>query len=136
MQKLKSQCPQHLALSIFGDKWTLLIIRDMLIEGKRYFREFLQSDEKIASNILANRLKFLEKEGVIHKKKDPDHKQKIMYLLTPKGIDLLPILLENARWSLKYMPVAKEEAKKASTFLSISSEKMKSVIKELNLMHS
>ncbi|TYP76153.1 HxlR family transcriptional regulator [Aquimarina intermedia] len=135
MQMSKFQCPQYLALSIFGDKWTLLIIRDMLIEGKRYFREFLQSEEKIASNILASRLKFLEKEGIIHKKKDPDHKQKIIYLLTPKGIDLLPILLENARWSLKYMPVAKEEAKKAKAFLSISSEKMKSVLRELSDIH-
>ncbi|WP_378185834.1 winged helix-turn-helix transcriptional regulator [Aquimarina sp. W85] len=131
----KSKCPQYLALSIFGDKWTLLIIRDILIEGKRYFREFLQSDEKIASNILTNRLKFLEKERIIHKKKDPDHKQKIVYLLTPKGVDLLPVLLENARWSIKHMSVDSEEVKKAKTFLAISPEKMQSVMKELHRIH-
>ena len=77
MKESKSNCPQNLILEVIGDKWTLLIIRDMIINNKRYFREFLQSREKIASNILSNRLRALEKEGIIHKKKDQKHKKKI-----------------------------------------------------------
>ncbi len=114
----RSHCPQYLGLDVFGDKWTLLIIRDMMIEGKRHFREFLQSEEKIASNILTNRLNDLEAEGIITKKEDPSHKQKIIYSLTQKGIDLFPILMEIARWSINHKPVAREDAKKASKILA------------------
>lgn len=112
-KKYRSHCPQYLGLEVFGDKWTLLIIRDMMIDGKRHFREFLQSEEKIASNILASRLEALEAEGIIYKGADPSHKQKIVYSLTEKGIDLFPILIEIARWSIKHKPVDPEKAKKA-----------------------
>ncbi len=135
MKKYKSYCPQYLTLDVIGDKWTLLIIRDMIIEGKRYFREFLQSEEKIASNILASRLQSLEKEGIIHTKKDPHHKQKIIYLLTQKGIDLFPILLENARWSLKYKPVDRNDAEKAKAILDGGTKKMKSIMEQLRKNH-
>ena len=135
MKKYKSYCPQYLTLDVIGDKWTLLIIRDMIIEGKRYFREFLQSEEKIASNILASRLQSLEKEGIIHTKKDPHHKQKIIYLLTQKGIDLFPILLENARWSLKYKPVDRNDAEKARAILDGGTKKMKSIMEQLRKNH-
>lgn len=135
MKESKSNCPQNLILEVIGDKWTLLIIRDMIINNKRYFREFLQSREKIASNILSNRLRALEKEGIIHKKKDPKHKQKIIYLLTQKGIDLFPILMENARWSLKYKPVDKEDAEKAKSILDGGTKKMKSIMVALEKLH-
>jgi len=135
MKKQKSYCPQYLALEIIGDKWTLLIIRDMIIGGKRYFGEFLKSEEKIASNILTNRLKSLEKEGIIYKKKDKEHKQKIIYLLTQKGIDLFPILMENARWSLKYKPVDKYDAKMAKSILDGGTNKMKFIMEELKKTH-
>lgn len=131
----KSYCPQYLALTIIGDKWTLLIIRDMIIEGKKYFNEFLGSKEKIATNILTNRLQFLEKEGIVHKKKDPDHKQKIIYQLTEKGIDLFPILMENARWSLKYMPVDKEDAEKVQAILNGGNDKIGAIMKVLKNEH-
>ncbi len=114
---LKSNCPQYLGLDVFGDKWTLLIIRDLMIENKRHFREFLQSKEKIASNILTNRLNALEKEGIIVKKEDPSHKQKIIYSLTQKGVDLYPIMMEIARWSIKHKPVDKKDAQKANKIL-------------------
>lgn len=117
-KSFRSHCPQYLGLDVFGDKWTLLIIRDMMIEGKSHFREFLQSKEKIASNILTNRLNDLEAEGIISKKEDPSHKQKIIYSLTQKGIDLFPILMEVARWSVKYKPVDKDDAEKASKILA------------------
>jgi len=69
----RSGCPINLALEVFGDKWTLIIIRDIMFEGKRHFRELLQSEEKIASNILTDRLNMLEREGIITKSPDPDH---------------------------------------------------------------
>ncbi len=134
-KKYKSYCPQYLALEAFGDKWTLLIIRDMMIDGKKYFREFLQSKEKIATNILANRLQVMEEEGIIHKKKDPSHKQKIIYLLTEKGVDLFPILIENARWSLKYKPVNEQDAIKTQAILDGGEEAIRDIIKKLKEEH-
>ncbi len=135
MKKQKSNCPQYLALEVIGDKWTLLIIRDMMIGGKRYFGEFLKSKEKIASNILTNRLQSLEKEGIIYKTKDKEHKQKIIYLLTEKGINLFPILMENARWSLKYKSVNKDDAKMVKSILDGGTEKMKLIMEELKITH-
>ncbi len=135
MKSHRSHCPQNLVLEVIGDKWTLLIMRDIMIEGKRYFREFLQSKEKIASNILSNRLKSLEEEGILYKEGDPSHKQKIRYSLTQKGIDLFPILMENARWSLKYKPVDKEDAKKAQKLLDKGQEGILAVMEELKEAH-
>ncbi len=135
MKKQKSYCPQYLALEVIGDKWTLLIIRDMIISGKRYFGEFLKSKEKIASNILTNRLQSLEKEGIIYKTKDTEHKQKIIYLLTQKGIDLFPILMENAKWSLKYKPVDKYDAKVLKSILDGGTDKMNFIMEGLKKTH-
>lgn len=98
----RSSCPINLALEVFGDKWSMIIIRDIMFEGKRHFREFLQSEEKIASNILSDRLTRLEQEGIISKSNDPAHKQKYIYTLKPKGIDLLPIMVEMGAWSLRH----------------------------------
>ena len=104
----RSNCPINLAVEVIGDKWTLLIIRDLMFEDKRHFREFLGGEEKIASNILTDRLAMLETEGIITKKSDPSHKQKFLYSLTAKGIDLLPVIIELGAWSLKYQPVDRE----------------------------
>lgn len=106
--KPRSGCPVSLGLDVFGDRWTLLIIRDLMFTGKRHFREMLGSDEHISSNILADRLKTLLDEGIITKSEDPGHKQKAIYSLTEKGIDLLPILMHISRWSLKYRPVSQK----------------------------
>ncbi len=135
MKEPKSYCPQNLTLEVIGDKWTMLIIRDMMLNNKRYFREFLQSKEKIASNILSNRLKFLEEEGIIFKQSDEQHKQKIRYSLTEKGIDLLPILIENARWSLKYKPVDKEDALIAKKIMDGGQKNIQSIIDNLKQQH-
>ncbi len=134
-EKQRSQCPQNLALEVFGDKWTLLIIRDMMLDGKTNFREFLQSKEKIATNVLSSRLRSLEEEGIIKKTPDPSHKQKITYLLTKKGIDLFPILIENARWSLKYKKVDKTDIPLAQELLSGGPGKIKSFMKSLEKIH-
>ncbi len=85
----RSACPINLALEVFGDRWSLLIIRDMVFAGKRHFREFLASDEKISTRILSDRLASLVSKGVLTKTDDPDHKQKAIYSLTEKGIALL-----------------------------------------------
>ena len=116
MKKIKkrSDCPISSALDIVGDKWSLLIIRDIAMQGKNTYSEFLKSDEKIATNVLADRLSMLEWSGIIAKEEHPDSKAKIFYRLTSQGIDLLPVLMEILLWSDKYLsiaPQAKEFAK-------------------------
>lgn len=135
MKEPRSYCPQNLILEVIGDKWSLLIIRDLMINGKHYFREFLQSEEKIASNILSSRLKSLEQEGLIQKSTDPQHKQKIRYSLTQKGIDLFPILMEMGRWSLRHKPVDRSDAKRAQAILDGGPDKIKSLMKEMGEKH-
>jgi len=110
--KRRSECPINFALEIFGDKWSLLIVRDLMFKGKHYYGEFLQSDEKIATNILADRLNLLEQSGIIVKSIDPAHGSKLIYKLSQKGIDLLPVLVEVIAWSAKHDKDAPAEAKK------------------------
>ena len=97
--KRPSGCPIAFGLDTFGDRWTLLIIREMLFRGKTTYGEFLAADEGISTNILANRLKHLETEGIVKKRRDPDNFRSFLYELTPKGFDLAPILIEIIRWS-------------------------------------
>ena len=98
-------CPISSTLDILGDKWTLLIIRDLMYKGKKTYGEFLQSEEKIATNILADRLLVLEKTGIVEKKAFPGNRVKNLYQLTPKGIDLMPTLLEIVVWGDKYFEI-------------------------------
>lgn len=110
----KSLCPINLALEVFGDRWSLLIVRDMMFAGKRHFREFLQSEEGISSNILTERLGKLVEYGVLSKTDDPTHKQKAIYSLTPMGIDLLPVVTQIGIWGRKYTPATKESGASAA----------------------
>ena len=102
MNKKRSDCPISCSLDIFGDKWSLLIIRDVMLRGKVSFSEFLASEEKIASNILVNRLGVLEAENIVVKEVSPLNKSKFIYSLTQKGVDLLPIVIEIMDWGAKY----------------------------------
>ena len=95
----RSDCPVTSAIDILGDKWTLVIVRDLLIVGKKTFKDFSDSDEKIASNILASRLKHLERYGIVTKSKLPNNKKTIVYKLTEKGVALAPIVAEIILWS-------------------------------------
>jgi len=104
----RSFCPINLSLEIFGDSWTLLILRDMMFAGKRHFRELLASDEHISTNILADRLRMLVEQGILTKADDPTHKQKSVYSLTEKGIALLPIIVQIGAWSSRYVPASKK----------------------------
>jgi DNA-binding HxlR family transcriptional regulator len=110
----RSGCPINLTLEVVGDKWSLLIIRDMIFGNRRHFRELLvKSEEGIASNILADRLKMLLAQGIITKAEDPSHKQKAIYSLTEKGIELLPVLAQMSGWGRKHLPVSEELAIRA-----------------------
>ncbi|MBK1898029.1 winged helix-turn-helix transcriptional regulator [Chryseobacterium paridis] len=102
MDKQRSDCPISCSLDIFGDKWTLLIIRDIMLRGKMSYSEFLHSEERIASNILVNRLGILEAEKILIKEVSPLNKSKFIYSLTEKGADLLPIVIEMMDWGAKY----------------------------------
>jgi DNA-binding HxlR family transcriptional regulator len=113
-QQHRSGCPISLALEVFGDRWTLLIIRDLMFAGKRHFRELLHSDERIASNILADRLNMLLEQGIISRSGDPTHKQKAVYSLTEKGIALLPVLAQIGIWSRRFLPVDEQLAATAA----------------------
>ena len=135
MEKYRSGCAINLAVEVFGDKWSLIIIRDMMFGGKRHFRELLQSDEKISSNILTDRLNMLEREGVISKDSDPEHKQKIIYRLTQKGIDLLPIIIQAVIWSFKYMPFDPEVNRHAKMIVEGGPEVLETVMQQLRKEH-
>ena len=97
-KKFRSGCPISSALDVVGDKWSLLIIRDMLVKHKKTFKEISDSDEKIAPSILSARLKLLESYKLIFKTKVPDNKKENIYLLTEKGIRLTPIIIEFSLW--------------------------------------
>jgi DNA-binding HxlR family transcriptional regulator len=99
-----SGCPIDYALDLFGDRWTLLVIRDLLFVGKRHFKELMESPERIASNILTARLKKLEERGLIERCADPDNRKQVIYTLTEKGRDLAPVLVEIVRWSGRHDP--------------------------------
>ncbi|MER8467494.1 helix-turn-helix domain-containing protein [Mesorhizobium sp. M1409] len=98
----KSGCPINLSLELLGDRWTLLIIRDLVFAGKKHFREFLQSDEGISSRTLAERLQTLQQEGILTRSEDPTHGLKTVYRLTEAGIDLLPVLATLGAWGSKH----------------------------------
>lgn len=96
---MKSHCPINYALEHFGDKWSLLIIRDLMFKGKRHYNEFFESDEKVSTSVLGDRLRSLENDGIITKSEDAVKKSRIRYSLTEKGIALMPMLIEMIVWS-------------------------------------
>lgn len=108
MKKIKkrSDCPISSALDIVGDRWSLLIIRDIALSGKNTYNEFLKSEEKIATNVLADRLSMLEMAGILVREEHPESKAKIFYRLSAQGIDLLPVLVEMILWSDKYLSIS------------------------------
>ena len=134
-KEARSGCSINLALEVFGDKWTLLIIRDIMFGNKRHFREILQSEENISSNILTNRLNMLEEEGVITKTKDTTHKQKLIYSLTQKGIDLLPVITNMAKWSLKHETVNETSSQHTKALLDGGEERIEKYYQKLKEKH-
>ena len=105
MKKFRSSCLIASCLDLIGDKWSLLIIRDMLMHQKKTFKELVASDEGIATNLLSSRLKTLESLEVITKTKLATNKKENIYLLTEKGIDLAPLIMELILWSDQYVRI-------------------------------
>ena len=103
--KKRSECPVSCSLDIWGDKWSLLIIRDMMFSQKSTYGDFLKSPEGIATNILASRLQSLEEGKLIEKLEHPGSKAKVLYKLTQKGIDLLPLIVEVYLWADKHFDI-------------------------------
>lgn len=127
MEKKRSDCPISCSLDIFGDKWSLLIIRDIMLRGKASYSEFLISEEKIATNILVNRLGVLESEKILVKEVSPTNKSKFVYSLTQKGADLLPIVIEMMDWGARY----NENCPRKELGKKIKKDKL-AVVKELS----
>ena len=109
MTEQRSGCPINLTLETLGDRWSLIVIRDIMFGNRRHFRELqAANDEGIASNILASRLKRLVDHGLLTRSEDPTHKQKAIYSLTEKAIQLVPLLAEMGAWGRRHMPVTRE----------------------------
>jgi DNA-binding HxlR family transcriptional regulator len=113
--KRRSGCPISCSLDILGDKWSLLIVRDLMFAKQCTYGDFLKAEERIATNILASRLQALEENKIIEKLDHPDSKAKVLYRLTRKGVDLLPVMIEIHLWADKYftLPDDKKEVLKA-----------------------
>ncbi|PZG53987.1 MarR family transcriptional regulator [Spongiactinospora gelatinilytica] len=107
---MRSTCPINLSLEIFGDRWTLLVLRDVIFTGARHFRELLNGPERISSNILADRLAQLVEHGLLTKAEDPSHRQKVVYSLTEQAIQLVPVFVQLGAWGTRYLPVGDEYA--------------------------
>ncbi|MQA80690.1 MAG: transcriptional regulator [Streptosporangiales bacterium] len=110
----RSACPINLSLEVFGDKWSLLVLRDMIFGGRRHFRELLNgSQERIASNILTSRLRSLVETGMLTRSADPTHKQKVVYSLTEASIQLVPIMAALGTWGSAWLPVSEDQSVRA-----------------------
>lgn len=109
----RSRCPINLSLELLGDRWSLLVLRDMIFGGKRHFRDFMRCEEGIASNILADRLRRLVDARMLTKSADPTHQQKAIYGLTEKSISLVPVLAHLATWGRRWLDVSREMGARA-----------------------
>jgi len=121
--KFRCECPITSALDILGDKWILVIIKLMLIQDKKTFKDFIESDEAIATNILASKLKYLEEFGIITKTQLPDNKKTNLYLLTEKGLALTPIIVELSIWSDENVRVLNKIMKESPEIEIMKSDK-------------
>jgi DNA-binding HxlR family transcriptional regulator len=114
MENPRSRCPINMTLEVLGDRWSLIVIRDLMFGNRRHFRELqARSEEGIASNILASRLKRLVETGLVTRADDPSHSQKGIYSLTEKAIQLLPLLVQMGAWGRRHLPVSPELAVRA-----------------------
>lgn len=132
----RSGCPINLTLEILGDRWSLLVIRDMMFGNRRHFRELLgQSEEGIASNILADRLKRLMAAGMITRADDPSHKQKAIYSLTEASIELVPMFAQMGAWGRRHRPVSEELSIRAQLLEEGGPEMWAAFMEELRADH-
>jgi len=131
----RSTCPISLSLEVFGDRWSLLIIRDIVFAGKRHFREFLASDEHVSTRVLTDRLSTLVAQGILAKSDDPDHKQKAIYSLTEKGIALVPVLAQIGIWGRHFQPASSEASVYAAKLEQGGPPLWRQVMEDLRRVH-
>jgi DNA-binding HxlR family transcriptional regulator len=133
---LRSGCPINLTLETLGDRWSLIVIRDVMFGNRRHFRVLLnESEEGIASNILADRLKRLVAAGLLSKAEDPSHKQKAIYSLTEKAIQLVPLFAHMGAWGRRHMPVTHELSVRAELLENGGQELWDDYMDELQVLH-
>lgn len=136
MTDLRSGCPINLTLETLGDRWSLIVIRDVMFGNRRHFRVLLaESEEGIASNILADRLKRLVAAGLLSKADDPSHKQKAIYSLTEKAIQLVPLFAHMGAWGRRHMPVTRELSVRAELLEHGGPELWEEFMEELRVLH-
>lgn len=136
MNEPRSGCPINLTLEVLGDRWSLVVIRDMMFGNRHYFRELMRgSMEGIASNILADRLKRLEASGLITRSDDPSHKQKARYNLTEKAIELLPLLVAMGSWGRRHLAVTPDLAIRNQLLEEGGAELIEAFMEELRVEH-
>jgi DNA-binding HxlR family transcriptional regulator len=132
----RSGCPINLTLELLGDRWSLIVIRDIMFGGRRHFRELItQSEEGIASNVLADRLKRLVENGLLSKRDDPAHKQKAIYSLTEASIDLVPLLIQIGAWGRRHTPADPVLARRAKELEEGGPKKWKALMAQLKASH-
>lgn len=132
----RSGCPINLTLEVLGDRWSLIIIRDIMFGNRRHFRELLQnSEEGIASNILASRLKRLLEHGLLTRVDDPSHKQKAIYSLTEMSISLIPMFAEMGAWGNRFLPVSEELSIRAQLLEEGGRPLWEDFMQELRVLH-
>jgi DNA-binding HxlR family transcriptional regulator len=131
----RSGCPINLSLEVFGDRWTLLVLRDIAFGGARHFRELLAGPERISSNVLADRLAALVEHGLLTRSDDPSHKQKVTYSLTEKAIELVPVLAQLSAWGLRHLPLTEEYAARAEALVAGGSPTWETLMDELRETH-
>ena len=131
----RSNCPISAALDTIGDKWSLLILRDLMFTEKRTYGELQSSEEGIATNILAARLAMLEEHEIIYKSADPEHSRRSIYRLTEKGIDLLPVIVELSHWMQRYDPEAVPCSKSLKSHKKHKAEMIATRMKALRKEH-
>ncbi|WP_337181285.1 helix-turn-helix domain-containing protein [Shinella sp.] len=132
----RSGCPINLTLEILGDRWSLIVLRDMMFGNRRHFRELLTgSQEGIASNILADRLRRLLAEGLITKADDPSHRQKAIYSLTEMGIALVPVFAMMGAWGRRFLPVTEDLSIRAELLEDGGPAMWEAFMEELRAIH-
>ena len=132
----RSGCPINLTLETLGDRWSLIVIRDIMFGNHRHFRELLNhSEEGIASNILADRLKRFVQSGLLTKADDPTHKQKAIYSLTEKAIQLVPLLALMGAWGRRHLPVTRKLSVRAQLLEEGGSELWDQFMDDLRAIH-
>ncbi len=132
----RSGCPINLTLETLGDRWSLIVIRDLMFGNRRHYRELLNhSQEGIASNILADRLKRLVEAGLVSRRDDPSHKQKGIYSLTEPAIQLVPLLAQMGAWGRRHTPVSRELSIRAQLLEEGGPEMWAAFMDELRRIH-